>query len=361
MTTPLQYTNLGVLSPKQIQGLWVYSHLSQNVPRQFWETLVDNLASFNPDWSMFKNDIWHVRVGCINYYFQKGLYDLANDTGLGLLGEDFINEMMLPSLTPDQYGEILETIGHITSQGHSTTNIVLPINVPTEKVIVANSDMILYTISDTVEDYLKAITSKRRNSVKKSLALAEGFQYHTYQTMNTKQLMWAVSHTVNNFGDQGGGEDNGFVLESSIHQWALLTNISSHAYFVDVWDNSDRQRKVAMLAFTQRSVPDNVLDCDVLYDFYALALDRKYQGVGSAILLNSISHFTSLLRHNIKTVGVLLNTAPAPGCDYDPYVSYKKNVANASLQVSSGLATHPNRDLESYYSNAYNTKLGEWV
>lgn len=360
MNTPLNYTNLGVMTPSQIADLWENSHLSQNVPQDFWRTLVYNLSGFNPDWYMFKNDIWHVRMGDIDYYFQKGLYDAAYETGLGFLGEDFINEMILADWYPIQYATILESIANATGEGHSSTNIVLNTYCDTNFVVEARSDYILCEKLDTVDSYLAGLSSKRRNSVKKSMEKAQGFQYHVYDSMSSAQIAWAVSHTVNNFGADGAGEDNGFILESSLHQWTLLTGLRSGVKFVDIWDNTGiLSRKVAMLAFTERSTPEQI-SADITYDFYALALNRSYTGIGSAVLLESVIKITKMECVDSR-VAFLLNTAPAPGEDYDPYVSYKKNVANRVLHVSSGLASHPDRDLPDYYTNVYNTKAGEWV
>lgn len=354
VTTPIRlgggFYNLGVLNAQQLVALYPHSSMSNNVTYHFWSNLIQSLYLTNPNWYLFTQPVFVKECEGIKMYFQLGMYHTANETGLGLLGEDFINEFLV-DLTVSQYAkQVIEYI-HYTGYAHAVTNIQLNDEGDGTRSLVQSSNVIRISPDMDLDDYLMTLTSKKRNSAKKSLSISQGLTYSHVQHLNPTQVAWTLMHVVNNFGDSGAGEDNSYALEASMHQWTTLIGSPDTEMFMAF--DSSTHLPVSVFAFTRRS-PDSSV-----YDFSAFIQDkRSYNGAGTAMLME-----TAMLLSNrcMREVTILLNTAPSPGEDYDSYVSYKKNASNASIQVHSMLASEPGSELAPYYKNVFDSTKKVWV
>lgn len=349
---------LGILTPDELKDLYPKSAIVSNMQNaDAWGTLVDNLYDTNPEWYMFTNPVYRKECYGIQYLFQLGMYAHANNTGLGLLGEDFLTEYLVPISVESYAKEVLEQI-HVTGFGHAITNARFLTSYhgshPTPYAIPAKTDVVYLCEDSRIDIHLELLTSKKRNSCKKSLALCEELTVGHIRYLKPHHVAWLLMHTVNNFGESGSGLDNSYALEASMHQWTTLLNHESNIYFQCL---NNKGELVAMLSFLERGITGE--NSSEAFDFLAFCQDRtKGTGVGTGILLKSLEALSSWAGRDVT---VFLNTAPAPGEDYDPYSAYKKNVANSSMQVYSVLASNPNEDLADYYTHAYNSKLGKWV
>ena len=344
--------NLGVLSVDQLIALYPGSHLVQNLTQDTWESTVKAFAEYYPDWLMLKEPVYKVTYDNMDLYLQRNVITIPDETGLSPLASELFSDFIV-DISNEDLDATLETVFDLTGHGMSFLNCICP-RVKTSNYLYAETEAILLDSDATEADYFASITSKKRNSVKSSLKLAGSFTYERLQSLTSKDALWIAMRLLQNFAEDGTGEDNAYVVEFSQAQWLHLV-ANSHNPFIHIYKVMDGEKTVGYVGYVVRSPSDiEPYAGREVCDFTSFVQDRSYKGVGSAMLYTTATKLRDELG---KSVAVLLNTAPPPGTDFN-YYQYKRNCSNANIQTVNALATYAT--VERVFSCSYDSKNKEW-
>ena len=355
MTTRIK--NLGRLDATQLKQLYLGSHIEKQIPQSLWVSIVDGLALTYPDWFLFTQDVYAVEFPEFTLYMQDNVISVINGTGPGPLCCDIILEQHIP-LSEEQIVWMFENFATATGgRGCYFTNVYAP-NVLTDKHLEGSSSIMEYAKKDSIDSYIGKLTSKKRNSVKKSLAASDGYglRFKRLVSFTQEQLTWLHMTLLRNFASEGTTEDNAYSVEFAQVQWAALLGSMKNPDFYVVGVFNPQDVLVGAIGLTRRIPINNEYrnDTGVHYDFTSYVQNHAYNGISSAVLLNAVS---LLADKWYQDVTVTLSTAVPPGTDYD-YFLYKRNCSTTRQAAVSMLATHV--DAERIYPCSFDSKQGEW-
>lgn len=346
--------NLGIVSAHHLQSLYYGSHLEKNITKPVWDNIVKTLSEVFPSWTLFTEPMYMVAVDGTNYYFQRNVITIPDSTGITVLGSELFSDFYL-GLEDSELRTILECAYEQTGHGMCITNNIIP-NVYKDNYLYATTEAIILKSDESFDDYMQTLTSKKRNSIKGSLKCADGFKYQSVCNFTNKETVWILSKLLNNFSNIGVGEDGAFGVEFAQAQWIpMLLNAQLDDYRVyRVLDSDDNL--VGFLGYVKRIPIDT--ECysgHEVWDFTSFVQDRKYKGVGSAMLIETAR--SVLESTNAESIAVTLATAPPPGTEFN-YFQYKRNCSNAQQEVVNGLATYATA--ERVFQCSYDSLNKEW-